>query len=304
MQQSQTDIFEKASPYLMGLAYRLLGTVAEAEDAVQDTYLKWQTVNPLDIRNAEAWLTTCCTNICLDVLKSARKSRTDYVGPWLPEPLHTRTEDTPEEHLMLTSSLTTAFLLLLERLTPKERAAYLLHEIFDYSYADIAGTLAMQEAGCRKLVSRAKQYVGQEKSRSAPSNAQQMALLSAFQEALKTGRAGKLESLLSQSIELRADSGGKVIAVREVLSGPSEIISFITDVLAVAWQDLQIRISEINGSPGMTVIHEDEVIASLSFGYSEEGKAQDIFIMRNPDKLKHILTPIQHDGHNGALTQH
>ncbi len=288
----------------MGLAYRLLGTVAEAEDAVQDTYLKWQAVNPLDIRNAEAWLTTCCTNICLDVLKSARKSRTDYVGPWLPEPLHTRTEDTPEEHLMLTSSLTTAFLLLLERLTPKERAAYLLHEIFDYSYADIAGTLAMQEAGCRKLVSRAKRYVGQEKSRSAPSNAQQMALLSAFQEALKTGRAGKLESLLSQSIELRADSGGKVIAVREVLSGPSEIISFITDVLAVAWQDLQIEISEINGSPGMTVIHEDEVIASLSFGYSEEGKAQDIFIMRNPDKLKHILTPIQHDGHNGALTQH
>ncbi len=301
---SKTEIFEQARSHLLGLAYRLLGTLAEAEDAVQDTYLKWQGVDAAPIRNPEAWLTTCCTNICLDVLKSARRSRTDYVGPWLPEPLHTRTERNQEEQLMLSSSLTTAFLLLLERLTPKERAAYLLHEVFDYSYPDIALTLEIKEAACRKLVSRAKQYIGQEKARANPPEEQQMELLTAFRTALETGEAGELETLLSRSIELRADGGGKAIAVDEVLSGQDIILEFVLKVLSPACQGMVFEITEINDALGMNVLEDGEVIASATFSYGEDGKAENIFIMRNPDKLGHVQKAIDHDVRNGGLRWH
>ena len=301
---SKTEIFEHARPHLLGLAYRLLGTLAEAEDAVQDTYLKWQGIDTTPIRNAEAWLTTCCTNICLDVLKSARRSRTDYVGPWLPEPLHTRTERNQEEQLMLSSSLTTAFLLLLERLTPKERAAYLLHEVFDYSYSDIALTLEIKEVTCRKLVSRAKQYIGQEKARANPPREQQMALLTAFRTALETGEAGDLETLLSQSIELRADGGGKATAVDKVLSGQDVILEFVLEVLSPACQRMVFEITEINDALGMNILEDGEVIASATFSYGEDGKAENIFIMRNPDKLGHVQKAIDHDARSGGLRLH
>lgn len=293
--------FEKARPRLLGLAYRLLGSVADAEDVIQDAFVKWQGVDKQTLRNAEAWLTTCCTNLCLDVLKSARKSRTRYVGPWLPEPLHTRTESTPEDDLILSSSLTTAFLFLLERLTPKERAAYLLHEIFDYPYDEIAITLGIQPAACRKLVSRAKTFVGQEKVRYAPDRDMQDKLLVAFQGALKTGSAKSLGVLLSEDVELRADSGGKVIAVREVLSGIKAVTDFICTILGPAWKDLAFEVSEINGTSGLTLREEDEVFASVSFGYDKVGQLENIFIMRNPDKLLRLEKANFHDGANGAL---
>src|SRR3546814_163350 len=148
--------FESRRRQLTGLAYRILGTLAEAEDAVQDTFLKWREADQDAIDNPAAWLTTACTRRCLDLLRSARRRRVDYVGAWLPEPVHTVADDTPESAAELASSLSTAFLLLLERLSPKERAAYLLHEIFDRPYPEVAAALGLHEAACRKLVSRAK----------------------------------------------------------------------------------------------------------------------------------------------------
>lgn len=302
MEKQTTTIFEQARPQLLGLAYRLLGSMAEAEDVVQDVSLKWLVIEIDVLRNPHAWLTTCCTNLCLDVLKSARKSRTQYVGPWLPEPLHTRTENTPEDDVVLSSSLTTAFLFLLERLSPKERAAYLLHEIFGFPYEEIATTLHMQPAACRKLVSRAKKFVGQERARYAPARDVQDKLLIAFQNALKTGSAQTLARLLSEEVELRADSGGKVIAVRDVLFGASIVTDFICSVLGPAWNDLKLEVCEINGTLGLKVKEGVTIFASVSFGYDKDGSLEDIFIMRNPDKLLRLETPSLHDGANGALS--
>lgn len=146
-----TAFFEARRRFLFGLAYRMLGTRADAEDAVQETFIKWLHADRGAIANPAAWLTSICTNLCVDMLRAAHRTRVDYVGSWLPEPIHTVADDTPESRLELASSLTTAFLLVLERLTPKERAAYLLHEIFDTPYPDIAATLGMQESACRKL---------------------------------------------------------------------------------------------------------------------------------------------------------
>ncbi len=301
MEKKNIDTYEKVRPQLLGLAYRLLGSVAEAEDAVQDTFLKWQAVDKSVIRNGEAWLTTCCTNLSLDMLKSARRSRTSYIGPWLPEPLHTKTERNAEEDLVLNSSLTTAFLFLLERLTPKERAAYLLHEIFDYPYEDISKTLGIQAVACRKLVSRAKKFVGQDKVRNTPTAEQQEKLLDAFQLALKTGSSQSLGTLLSEGAELRADSGGKVIAVREVLSGQETVLSFIVETLRYAWNDLQVEISEINGTLGLNLNEDGEIVASISFGYDQDGALDNIFIMRNPEKLNRLESVNLHNSTNGAL---
>ena len=152
--------FEKARPALLGLAYRMLGSVADAGDAVQDTFVKWSSADREKIDNQRAWLTTTCTHRCLDILRAAHRTRVNYVGAWLPEPIHTSVDRDIDGELDLADSLSTAFLLLLERLSPKERAAFLLHEVLDQSYTEIAATLGMREAACRKLVSRAKSNIG------------------------------------------------------------------------------------------------------------------------------------------------
>lgn len=193
-------LFAQSAPMLTGLAYRILGSRADAEDAVQDTFLKWQAADRDTIDNPGAWLTTACTRRCIDLLRSAHRTRVDYVGSWLPEPIHTEAAGQPEQQLSLASSLSTAFLLLLERLTPKERAAYLLHEIFDQPYPDVARILDIEEAACRKLVQRARGHVEQAKVRHVTPAEQQDQLLAAFETALSEGRTAPLAALLSEQI--------------------------------------------------------------------------------------------------------
>src|SRR5262249_37637046 len=154
--------FEEARPALVALAYRILGSRADADDVVQDCFLKWVEADRAAIERPKAWLTTVCTRRCLDIVRSTDRKRVDYVGPWLPEPIHTAT---PAPDVELASTLTTAFLLALERLSPKERAAYLLHDIFDQSYGDIAATLDLDQDACRQLVSRGRAHVEQGKPR-------------------------------------------------------------------------------------------------------------------------------------------
>ena len=153
--RQSVEVFEKARPRLLSIAYRILGSRMDAEDAVQDTFLKWQAVDMDSIDAPGAWLTTTCTRRAIDMLRSASRSRVDYVGNWLPEPVQATSDNDVEAQMELSSSLSTAFLLALERLSPRERAAYLLHEIFEMPYADLAKSLDMSEPGCRKLVSRA-----------------------------------------------------------------------------------------------------------------------------------------------------
>ncbi len=298
----QLETFETARPQLLGLAYRLLGSAADAEDAVQDTYIKWQGIDHAAILNAEAWLTTACTNRCLDILKSAGRKRVDYVGPWLPEPLQTETVESAEDKYELATSLTTAFLLLLERLTPKERAAYLLREIFDYPYAQVAETLDLKEAACRQLVSRAGRVIGQNNPRYVPSRERQAELLTAFQDAITTGATSSLSALLSEDIELHTDGGGKVRAALRVLSGRKSVETFIEKVLCQAWPPLKLETLEINGRLGLIALEDGQVTAALSAGFGEDGQVRQIFITRNPDKLQRILNPARHEASNGALT--
>jgi RNA polymerase sigma-70 factor (ECF subfamily) len=282
MTHDDDDTFARARPMLLGLAYRILGSRADAEDAVQDTYLKWRATASDAIENPGAWLTTLCTRRAIDMLRSAHKSRVEYVGNWLPEPLQT-----PDEagEGALASTLTTAFLLVLERLTPKERAAYLLHEVFDVSYEETARTLEIEEPACRKLVSRARGHVEQAKVRHVTPRERQEELLSAFSAAVRGGSTERLAALLASDVELRADSGGKVAAVRETLHGKDVVLGFINETLAKYWRALEWEERELNGARGVIIRAGGATIASVTFGYDERGDVTGIYLMRNPDKL-------------------
>lgn len=285
LSHEDAEIFEAARPRLLGLAYRLLGSLSDAEDAVQDTVLKWERADRTTIEKPEAWLTSACTRRCIDMLRAAHRTRVSYVGPWLPEPIQMPVEDDTESKLELAQSLSTAFLLMLERLTPKERAAYLLHEIFEAPYALVAETLDMQESACRKLVSRAKANIGQDKVRHQMPPEQQDRFLAVFRKAVDNGTTEQLAALLCDDIRLSSDGGGKVPAARNTLHGKSRVLAFVGKGLRKYWAGLQWRAVDINGSRGVIIEQDGIMEATLSFAFDEHGKVCDIYIMRNPDKL-------------------
>jgi RNA polymerase sigma factor (sigma-70 family) len=271
---------------LLGLAYRILGSRADAEDAVQDTFIKWQSTEQSEIENPAAWLTTACTRRCIDLARAAHKTRVEYVGAWLPEPIQTSPDE--QDKLALAGSLQTAFLLVLERLTPRERAAYLLHEIFDVPYPEVARTLDMQEPACRKLVSRAKATIDQAKVRHVTPVDRQEQLLAAFEEALAAGSTDRLSSLLSNDIQLAADGGGKVAAAARILQGKDEVLAFFRNVLLRFWPHYEREVADINGTRGFIFREAGVVVATVAFGYADDGSLTNIFIMRNPDKLARV----------------
>lgn len=281
---SKTETFEAARSRLIGLAYRLLGSMSDAQDVVQDTYIKW-IVHKDNVDVPIAWLTRVCTNHCLDQLQSARYKRVDYVGQWLPEPIQIEFESSREEQIDMASSLTTAFLLLLERLTPKERAAYILHDIFSMPFDEVAAILDLQPANCRKLATRAREHVVKNKVRYIPEQQRQQDLLQAFQDAIETGNTNELSAMLCVDSTLHADSGGKVKAVLEILQGQQTICIFISDVLSDPWSKLCITQRIIDGSLGLLIQDKNDIYATISFGYDTKGQVSHIYIMRNPDKL-------------------
>lgn len=285
MSPLDTAAFEARRRYLFGLAYRILGSRADAQDAVQDTFLKWQDANQGAIATPAAWLTTTCTRHCIDLLRAAQRSRVDYVGTWLPEPTRTDSDDTPEAHIMRASSLSTAFLLLLERLTPKERAAYLLRDIFDMPYPQVAATLDVEQAACRKLVSRARASIDQGKVRYQTPIEVQDRLLAAFRDAVMVGNTDTLAGLLSDDIELCADSGGKVPSIQNTVQGRAGVVTLIGQQLAGYWRAYEWVPCEINGGRAVLLRANGLVSAAITFAYDQAGKASNIYVMRNPDKL-------------------
>ncbi|MFC6487059.1 sigma-70 family RNA polymerase sigma factor [Nitratireductor sp. GCM10026969] len=281
---SYIRLFEEARPRLLGIAYRILGSRAEAEDAVQDTFLRWQAANIESIESPGAWLTTACTRRAIDMLRASYRSRVDYVGTWLPEPVQTFIDSGTVAQMELSSSLSTAFLLMLERLTPRERAAYLLHEIFEMSYADVAASLDMNEPACRKLVSRAKSRIGDNQVRYQPSAERQEELLAAFEDAIRTGQPGSLTTMLASDVRLTADGGGKVATVTEILEGDM-VLAFLTERLSEWWVAYDRSFTDLNGSRGLVLREGERIVATVSFAYDAADRIKDIFIMRNPDKL-------------------
>ncbi len=294
MQPHDIRQFEEARPGLLGLAYRILGTLADAEDAVQDTWLKWAAADRDVIEKPAAWLTTTCTRRCLDLLRSANRARVEYVGAWLPEPIQTPVEASAEDAMVLASSLSTAFLMMLERLTPRERAAYLLHEIFDVPYEQTAETLGIGEPACRKLVSRARAHVEQSKVRHVTPVDRQEKLLDAFQNAIMSGTPDGLAALLSDDIHLIADSGGKATAIRRSLQGIDEVSTFLAGGLHRYWRNLEWVRTDINGSRGLLIRMDGETAAAVSFSYDTVNRLSGIYIMRNPDKLSRLDPVVVH----------
>ncbi|MDX3905861.1 MAG: RNA polymerase sigma factor SigJ [Pigmentiphaga sp.] len=288
MMPGDSDFFETRRRFLFGLAYRMLGTRADAEDAVQETYIKWFHADRASIENPAAWLTSICTNLCVDMLRSAHKTRVDYVGSWLPEPIHTTLDETPESRVELATSLTTAFLLMLERLTPKERAAYLLHEIFDLPYPDIAATLGMQETACRKLVSRAREAIEAGKVRYVTPEGRQQELLAAFRDAIDGRGTAPLAALLSDDVRFSSDGGGKATTLRQDLMGKASVLRFVERGLMRFWRGMEWIVADINGAKGVILREQGVATAAMTFAYREDGSVSDIYLVRNPDKLAHL----------------
>jgi RNA polymerase sigma-70 factor (ECF subfamily) len=290
--------FEPHRRRLLGLAYRMLGSMAEAEDAVQEAYLRWHDIDRARIDEPRAFLMTTTTRICLDVLKSARMKREEYVGPWLPDPVTDTASLAPDAQTELAEDLSVALLLALERLSPLERAAFLLHDVFDYSFAQVADALGRNEAACRQLAARARTHVREARPRgvspprtaSASVDPKHAELVSAFISASRSGDLDTLMRLLASDARVVADGGGKVAAALNVIEGADRVAAFLSGAVRKGWtDDLSVRFEMINGLPGLLVIGPRGLVQTTAFEI-EDGVVKAIYVVRNPDKLKH-LTP-------------
>ncbi len=267
---------------LMSIAYRMLGSVTEAEDVVQDAYLKLQSAD--DVRSPEGFLVRVTTRLCIDRLRSARR-REKYIGPWLPEPVETLAQPERPE---LSESLSLAFLLLLERLSPSERAAFLLRTVFDYDYAAIASMLDRNEASVRKLVSRARERVEREQPRYRSSPEQASQLAERFLEACRSGDVRLIEQLLSEEIEVHSDGGGKVSAARVVVHGRSRAARFMAGVFKKRLRYCEFRRTLVNGKPGYEFALDGDSLHVASVEGSDH--VEKVLMMLNPDKLTRWTT--------------
>jgi RNA polymerase sigma-70 factor, ECF subfamily len=286
--------FEPHRRQLLGLAYRMLGSMAEAEDAVQEAYLRWHDVDREAIDEPRAFLTTTTTRICLDVLKSARVRREEYVGPWLPDPIIDTASLAPDAQTELAEDLSVALLLALDRLSPAERAAFLLHDVFDYSFAQVAEALGKNEAACRQLASRARTHVRDRRHTGMPPRAagtvdpKHTELLTTFINATRTGDLDALTSMLASDAKVVTDGGGKVAAALNVIDGASRAAAFLVGATRKGWRDdYSLRLDVINGLPGVVITSPRGLVQTNAFEIEGE-RIKAIYIVRNPDKLRHL----------------
>jgi RNA polymerase sigma-70 factor, ECF subfamily len=287
--------FEPHRRRLLGLAYRMLGSIAEAEDAVQDAYLRWHAADRDAVSDTRAFLTTTTTRICLDILRSARARREQYVGPWLPEPVLDTGALAPDAQTELAEDLSIALLLALDRLSAPERAAFLLHDVFDCPFNEVARALDRSEAACRQLASRARTHVREARPRGTstvrdPSElSSHQQLVSAFVNAARSGDVQTLMGLLADDVRLTADGGGKVPAALNVIEGADRTARFIVGAVSKGLPEGSIiRIAPINGLPGLIVHRPDGSVQSVAFEIVD-GLVRAIYAVGNPEKLSHLV---------------
>jgi len=289
--------FEPHRRRLLGLAYRMLGSVSEAEDAVQDAYLRWHAADRDAVSDTRAFLTTTTTRICLDTLKSARARREQYVGPWLPEPVVDTAALAPDTQTELAEDLSIALLLALDRLSALERAAFLLHDVFDCSFSEVASALGRSEAACRQLAARARAHVREARpqstsavrDRSEPSNHQQ--LVSAFVNAARSGDLQTLMGLLADDVRVMTDGGGKVPSALNVIEGADRTARFVVGAVSKGLPEGSIiRLAPINGLPGLIVYRPDGSVQSVAFEIAHN-LVRAIYSISNPEKLSHLVPP-------------
>jgi RNA polymerase sigma-70 factor (TIGR02957 family) len=281
--------FVKVRPRLFGIAYRILGSAAEAEDIVQDVWLRWQSANRSVVLDPPAFLATAATRLAINVAQSARSRRETYVGTWLPEPVDTSSD--PHLGAERGEALEFAVLLLLEKLSPTERAAYVLREAFDYPYRQIAEVLQLEEANTRQLVTRARQHIADGR-RTPVNSAEQRRLLEAFIGAAQKGDLAELEGLLASDVVSYSDGGGVVRAARAPIAGRERVAKFIAAVASHFWTGISLTWIQTNGQSAVLMRRDHARVAVATIDASAEGINQILWMMR-PSKLTAISKPEQ-----------
>jgi RNA polymerase sigma-70 factor (ECF subfamily) len=294
------ESFEPHRRRLLGLAYRMLGSMADAEDAVQEAYVRWHGADRDNVADPRAFLMTTTTRICLDMLTSARARREEYVGPWLPEPVLDAAALAPDRRTALAEDLSVALLLTLDRLSPLERAAFLLHDVFDFSFSEVAPALERSESACRQLAVRARAHVRAVRPRGATTpparsgeiDAKHAQLLSAFMAATQAGDLDALTKLLASDARVVTDGGGKVRAAQDVIDGADRVARFLVDATRKrpdAWwrADFTVRVATVNGLPGVIVDAPEGPVQTAAFEI-EGDVIRALYVVRNPDKLRHL----------------
>jgi RNA polymerase sigma-70 factor (ECF subfamily) len=286
---SISTLYQEQRPLMQSIAYRMLGSVSEAEDVVQDAFLRLERADPDTVESPKAYLATITTRLAIDQLRSARVRRETYVGQWLPEPLVTDTEPDVAEHAEMSDSLSMAFLVLLESLTPSERAVFLLREVFDYDYAEIASILDRSEASCRQLLVRARMRIDADKPRFEASRAEQDELSRQFFAAIEVGDMDGLVGMLAADAVWNADGGGKAKAVSQPVYGRERIGKLVRNLLGMgARLGASSRPVTVNGRPGLMSLDAEGRIVSVMTADVVDGEVQAIHAQVNPDKLSHL----------------
>ncbi|WII72140.1 RNA polymerase sigma factor SigJ [Bdellovibrio sp. 22V] len=304
--QEWERLFAEHRSYLISFAFRMTGSLSEAEDIVQDVFIECAEVNPTSIQNPKSWLTKVCSNRALDHLKLAYKKRETYPGTWLPDAVpdsfqiwgNLANNDSPDKNILLSQSLTTSFLLLIEKLTPEERVVYLLNEVFEYPFKDIAEVLKKSEEACRKIAERARKAVLSGRSKFVPQPVGAEKVIAQFFDLAKQGNSAGLMDLLAEGSEFWSDGGGKVAAVRDVVTDTARIAEFFKGVWTSKFfkgDDYKVEYQMVNLLPGVVISRKSEdgwVFETIMSFEIQDGKIVRIYSQRNPDKLN-VLTKIQ-----------
>ena len=277
--------FEAHRPLLFSIAYRMLGSATEAEDVVQDAWLRARQDEHAEVRSPRAYLATIVTRLCIDHLRSAERTRMVYPGPWLPEPL----AEPNQESALLASSLSTAFLVLLEKLTPTERAVFLLREVFELDFDDIAKAVDKSPANTRQILTRARARLQEPRRRFTVPRRESDQIVRRFRHAVGTGNVDELMAMLHADATLVSDGGGKAAAATRPVLGADRIAKFILGYADKAhWSESDFELVTINGTPGLLMRHALAGDGTFSFDI-EDGRIRAIYVVRNPDKLRGFL---------------
>jgi RNA polymerase sigma-70 factor (ECF subfamily) len=288
--RAATAVFERERRRLTGLAYRMLGSVAEAEDVIQDAWLRWDRADQDAVNDAGAFLRKTVARLCLDRMKSARARRESYIGPWLPEPVLEPSAVTGPDTGEWADDLSFALMLALERLSPLERAAFLLHDVFGVDFAEVAATLDRAEPACRQLAARARSHVRSARPRFPVPDERGQALASAFIDALRTGDISRFSSLLAEDAVLYTDAGGHQRAALNPIRGRDRIVRFYAGLArkghlpgsGASW-----HASPVNGLPGFILIGEDGSVQTIAVEFTG-GQVSAVYAVANPEKLRHL----------------
>jgi len=283
----RVEAFNDHRSLVFSIAYRMLGSVMDAEDAVQETYLRWQQSGEDAVRSPKSYLSTVVTRLCIDQLRSAKRQREEYIGPWLPEPLVMEETADMDENLALADSLSMAFLVMLEALNPTERAAFLLREVFEYPYAEIAAIVDKSESNCRQMVRRARQHVAERRHRYDPSKAQLQQMVSRFLIAAQQGDMDGLLEMLEEDVTLWSDGGGKTAAALNPIYGAEKVARFFMGIIKKMPPNTTAKAARVNGQPGLIAYIGGKPYSVFALEL-QDGKVVGIRVVVNPEKLHRV----------------